>query len=675
MSAIVVVAWEGMPAAEKPSKRLESWKEVAGYLNTSVRTVQRWEQQYGLPIRRLQRDQRAAIYAESVELDEWLESRTISRTTGDDAAPPALATEPPATVEPALPAPSPEPPPRRTVGWVAAGSAVLLLAIAIFAGWRSAAPKPEILDAYRVTSLAGIESHFTVSPDNRRFAFASAAGDESRIIVQNRDGTGLRATGGGAIQYSPAWSPDSKQVAFLRAEPNSTAVLVWDPATSEIRRVGTTFARSWFAAANHSFPSIVWLRNGRELLLPYQDPATSEFSIVRHPLAGGPDVPVWRNPGGGSVAGFTVSPDEKKLAVIFRRGEESGIAEVPLETGGGPIPAGGSFLTTGTVQSPAYQPDGTLVFLKDYRRLLQHRNGLLAEVKVNGSGPFGLISSGPDGVLYWTTSDFDTAVWLYDLNQQRLVKQLCDSTTMERMPMLIKGTTDLIMVSLRTGINLPYRCDPATGVARQLSTDKNGVWSLRPSPDGRLASYVIFTSPTPSLGVARLDGSGAERLLSAPGLLSAGWSADSRRVYYAVSGDDPRIESIDLVSRQVRREARLRKPGNLMRRADGTFWVIRREGISILRNLATGGEQPAFPGYTESPVATEDGMGLYFIRPTSPGLSGNLEFWVYREGSGAERLAPAVPRIMGWAVGPPGYAYAVRNSDTNMDIFSSRPPR
>jgi hypothetical protein len=56
--------------------RLESWKEIASYLNRSEPTVRRWEEKEGLPIHRLQHDKRGSVYAYGSELDRWRESRT-----------------------------------------------------------------------------------------------------------------------------------------------------------------------------------------------------------------------------------------------------------------------------------------------------------------------------------------------------------------------------------------------------------------------------------------------------------------------------------------------------------------------------------------------------------------------------------------------------------------------
>jgi len=33
---------------------LESWKEISDYLNRSVKTCQRWEEEFGLPVHRLE---------------------------------------------------------------------------------------------------------------------------------------------------------------------------------------------------------------------------------------------------------------------------------------------------------------------------------------------------------------------------------------------------------------------------------------------------------------------------------------------------------------------------------------------------------------------------------------------------------------------------------------------
>lgn len=64
-----------IPIQEPAHRRLNSWKEIASYLDTSVRTVQRWEQSEGLPVRRHEHSGGGTVYAFTQELDEWLAGR------------------------------------------------------------------------------------------------------------------------------------------------------------------------------------------------------------------------------------------------------------------------------------------------------------------------------------------------------------------------------------------------------------------------------------------------------------------------------------------------------------------------------------------------------------------------------------------------------------------------
>jgi TolB-like protein/Flp pilus assembly protein TadD len=85
------------PSAGAPSavgtqeKRLDSWKEIAAYLNRDVTTVQRWEKREGMPVHRHVHNSRGSVYALSSELDSWSESRRLGPATEDDTAEPEMA--------------------------------------------------------------------------------------------------------------------------------------------------------------------------------------------------------------------------------------------------------------------------------------------------------------------------------------------------------------------------------------------------------------------------------------------------------------------------------------------------------------------------------------------------------------------------------------------------------
>lgn len=62
----------GQAPARSASDRLDSWKEIAAYLNRDISTLRRWEEKEGLPVRRERRKSKVIIYAYKSELDAWL---------------------------------------------------------------------------------------------------------------------------------------------------------------------------------------------------------------------------------------------------------------------------------------------------------------------------------------------------------------------------------------------------------------------------------------------------------------------------------------------------------------------------------------------------------------------------------------------------------------------------
>jgi len=64
-------------AGETAPDRLNSWKEIAGHLGCSVRTVQRWETEFGLPVHRRRGGRGELVYAFRGEIDRW--ERGLSR--------------------------------------------------------------------------------------------------------------------------------------------------------------------------------------------------------------------------------------------------------------------------------------------------------------------------------------------------------------------------------------------------------------------------------------------------------------------------------------------------------------------------------------------------------------------------------------------------------------------
>jgi len=74
--------------------KLNSWKEIAAYLDRDPRTVQLWEKYEALPVHRIAHRARASVYAFTGEIDAWLLARSPAAAVEPNPAPePAASTE------------------------------------------------------------------------------------------------------------------------------------------------------------------------------------------------------------------------------------------------------------------------------------------------------------------------------------------------------------------------------------------------------------------------------------------------------------------------------------------------------------------------------------------------------------------------------------------------------
>lgn len=65
-----------MSERNAPRKTLESWKQIAAYLDRSERTVRRWEVQEGLPVHRRAHQKQDTVFAYPHEVEAWARLHT-----------------------------------------------------------------------------------------------------------------------------------------------------------------------------------------------------------------------------------------------------------------------------------------------------------------------------------------------------------------------------------------------------------------------------------------------------------------------------------------------------------------------------------------------------------------------------------------------------------------------
>jgi tetratricopeptide (TPR) repeat protein len=72
----------------KSSEILDSWKDIARYLERDIKTCYRWEKELGLPIHRIDdTSSRSNVFAYKSEIDQWLQDRAKNRDVNETTLP------------------------------------------------------------------------------------------------------------------------------------------------------------------------------------------------------------------------------------------------------------------------------------------------------------------------------------------------------------------------------------------------------------------------------------------------------------------------------------------------------------------------------------------------------------------------------------------------------------
>ena len=233
-------------ALENPNNEtpLNSWKEIAAYLQRDVSTAMRWEKCEGLPVRRHHHQARSSVYAYPSELEAWRANRIPS-------------------------AEAPHSPWWRLVPAFASTMVIALALMTVGSGGHIGALVQAADGSGIVTrqmwSGAEVSSDVTVSPDRRYLAFVDnetwdlAVRDlttgENRRLTNKKGGRENRR------EYAqfPVFSPDGKQVAFGWENPQDSC---------ELRVVGMDGSgpRVLDPGEKHAVFPLDWSRDGKSIL-------------------------------------------------------------------------------------------------------------------------------------------------------------------------------------------------------------------------------------------------------------------------------------------------------------------------------------------------------------------------------------------------------------------------
>ncbi len=220
-------------------------------------------------------------------------------------------------------------------------------------------------DAARVTQTPAAESALAWAPDSRRLAYAAARGERRVVFVHDFEtGRETPVTDGAGDDYSPVFSPDGTQLAFVR---NAAELRVVTLATGADRLV----ARAELPLAFDVERAVAWSPDGQ--WLAFLASAGKGFTNAWVVEAAGGTPRAVTSLAHTFASGLTWSPDGTFLLLVTgQRTEPGAIARVDLvprtprfredafrelfrrsETPGGPSPRGGASSTPAGAPSPA----------------------------------------------------------------------------------------------------------------------------------------------------------------------------------------------------------------------------------------------------------------------------------------------------------------------------------
>lgn len=634
----------GPQKAQVSARRLESWKEIAGYLNVSVRTVQRWEEQNQLPVRRVVRSQRSAVFALTDDLDRWVAEREVL--------------------------PSVEPEPGRRWFWVLL--AVILSGIAWMV-WLTTRP-PKILKAERLTSLPGREVQGQISPDGKWLAFVYGISDGSGIAVRRMGESGERKlTPTDSFYATPQWSPDSSKLVFLRRVDDRTAqLMVWDPlAKPELRTLAEVPGRTWFEFVAMGYPGLQWYPDGQSLLIWGRGQKTQR--IERLYLADGRREVIYEKPGQAEViGGFALSQDGADLVAAIKRGPghyrlyhllgNEREVEVPA----------------GELYSPVWVAKNKLAFLfrpkesrsEDNEIWMEQAGNKTFALPIVGPGPSLMLGAGPGGRLIWSNQTLDTSMHLRDVGAGTESAPICDSSSLDRLLRQSHDGRYWAFTSTRGGTLELWACE-AKGTAVWQITHEDGAWGVSWAPDSHQIAYTQNDGRRQRVMLTDVRGT-TPRVLSLEAdetSTAPSWSRDGKSLYYnARQNGKWMMRKLNLASGELQVAAE-GKFGTWIEGPDGRILVeeagnvsllslpdMRREGIA--RNVGT------LIGFLD------DGKTIAYSRIEGPGLAGNHSLW-YWNGKGERRVEGKIPGIMGYGPHYGGLATVVRMSSFEGDLYTA----
>ena len=471
--------------------------------------------------------------------------------------------------------------------WAAAG----LLALTAVSLWiyltpgGGDAPPPRVIP---LTAYPGLEKDPAVSPDGNQVAFVWNGGDDGGrfdLYVQLIDGDQpLQLTRAEVDDYSPAWSPDGRRIAFLRefreaGKPRFSEVMIIPALGGQETKITQVHATR--ENGPYFNPGLSWSPDGKYLATAEKNPQEDRNGVILISMESGEKKRL-SNPETTFLHLEPVfSPDGRAVAYLENRYPTVGrVRIVSLDSTNDRV----------LLERPGYMtdldwtPDGKSVVFSLLQRARVHLWKASVDGGVTTALPFGEWSQGVSisrsaGILVYSESHRNNCeIWKMRgpaATNAPPAEKVISSSYIDWAQQISPDGTRVAFLSGRSGGNAVWVCDFDGTNCSRLTEQPCGV--LRWSPDSRWIAYTTHGGSTSDIYVVSAEG-GAKRRIThhdATDIIPS-WSNNGQWLYF-----------------------------NSNRSGEEQIWKIPFEGGEA-QQVTTGGARDC--------LESSDGRFLYFTR-------------------------------------------------------------
>ncbi len=476
--------------------------------------------------------------------------------------------------------------------WVGAGAALLAAAL----GWwalKGRAPRASLgpITIAPFTTDGGGKSTPRLSPDGEKVAYCWAGpNDDNWDIYVKAVGPGtkpLRITDDPAMDGSPTWSRDSRQIAFARVSPANTSAIYTVPALGgQERRLVDVAGPA--TASFYLLPSLSWAPDAEWLAFVEKASESTPARILRLSLATLEKRPL-TSPPQDSLGDREpqISPDGRLLAFVRSAGRGYGNQDVWVQPVSGGEARQLTFGKYGWVATLSWTADGSEIVLSDAFA------GRIARVSLMGGVPQPVVGVGESAIeasfrgtrmVYVQAATSVLDMWRLPLPGPRppsapAEKFLASAGNLSYSP----DGRKVAFESSRGGTKSIWLSDADASHPVELTTLKGESGTARWSPDGRRLVFDSLEAGNWDLYVVGVDGGMPRRLTQEPSEDATGtWSRDGRSIFFHSD-----------------------------RTGRSEIWKISPEGGTAVQVTQGGGYYA---------VESEDGRYLYYSKGDSTGI-------------------------------------------------------